>query len=225
MDQTKKLTLEDVKSNPTVNSYILAGNDHLGALGYTDHGLRHAGLVSSIAKNLLWKIEFSEREQELAAIAGYLHDIGNVVSRHYHAQVGAALSERILTGMGMDSSEIAVIMGAIGSHDPEDTCQAVSTVSAAVILADKSDVHRSRVRNPDIHNFDVHDRVNYAASRSFLEVKNDDKVISLQLTIDTQIAPVMEYFEIFLTRMIACKRAAEFLGATFELDINGIRLL
>lgn len=225
MDQIKQLTLEDVKSNPTVNSYILAGNDHLGALGYTDHGLRHAGLVSSIAKNILWKLEFSEREQELAAIGGYLHDIGNVVSRHYHAQVGAALSERILAGMGMDTSEIATIMGAIGSHDPEDTCHAVSIVSAAVILADKSDVHRSRVRNPDVHNFDVHDRVNYAASRSFLEVKNDDKVISLQLTIDTKIAPVMEYFEIFLTRMIACKRAAEFLGATFELDINGIRLL
>jgi len=216
------VTLEDVRANPVVEAYIKAGNEHLGALGFTDHGLRHSGLVANIAKNLLNKLGFSEREQELAAIAGYLHDIGNVVSRYYHAQVGAALAERILSDMGMDPAEIAVIMGAIGSHDPEDTCQAVSNVSAAVILADKSDVHRSRVRNPDIHNFDVHDRVNYAATRSFLEVKNAEKVISLQLTIDTKIAPVMEYFEIFLTRMVACKRAAEFLGATFELSINEI---
>ncbi len=221
----KLLSIEDVKRNPAVHAYIVGGNDHLGALGYTDHGLRHAGLVSSIAKNILERFHFSEREQELAAIAGYLHDIGNVVSRYYHAQVGASLSERILSSMGMGPAEVAIVMGAIGSHDPEDSCQAVSTVSAAVILADKSDVHRSRVRNPDIHNFDVHDRVNYAASRSFLEAKNDQKVVSLQLTIDTDIAPVMEYFEIFLTRMIACKRAAEFLGARFELDINNTRLL
>lgn len=225
MKSNRLVTLEDVRANPVVEAYIKAGNEHLGALGFTDHGLRHSGLVANIAKNLLNKLGFSEREQELAAIAGYLHDIGNVVSRYYHAQVGAALAERILSDMGMGPAEIAVIMGAIGSHDPEDTCQAVSNVSAAVILADKSDVHRSRVRNPDIHNFDVHDRVNYAATRSFLEVKNAEKVISLQLTIDTKIAPVMEYFEIFLTRMVACKRAAEFLGATFELSINDVKLL
>lgn len=225
MKSNRLVTLEDVRANPVVEAYIKAGDEHLGALGFTDHGLRHSGLVANIAKNLLNKLGFSEREQELAAIAGYLHDIGNVVSRYYHAQVGAALAERILSDMGMDPAEIAVIMGAIGSHDPEDTCQAVSNVSAAVILADKSDVHRSRVRNPDIHNFDVHDRVNYAATRSFLEVKNAEKVISLQLTIDTKIAPVMEYFEIFLTRMVACKRAAEFLGATFELSINDVKLL
>jgi putative nucleotidyltransferase with HDIG domain len=225
LKSNRLVTLEDVRANPVVEAYIKAGNEHLGALGFTDHGLRHSGLVANIAKNLLNKLGFSEREQELAAIAGYLHDIGNVVSRYYHAQVGAALAERILSDMGMDPAEIAVIMGAIGSHDPEDTCQAVSNVSAAVILADKSDVHRSRVRNPDIHNFDVHDRVNYAATRSFLEVKNAEKVISLQLTIDTKIAPVMEYFEIFLTRMVACKRAAEFLGATFELSINDVKLL
>ena len=225
MGEVKLLTLEDVKVNPAVHAYIVAGNEHLGALGFTDHGLRHAGLVSSIARNILERFHFPEREQELAAIAGYLHDIGNVVSRYYHAQVGASLSERILSGMGMDPAEIAIIMGAVGSHDPEESCQAVSIVSAAVILADKSDVHRSRVRNPDVHNFDVHDRVNYAASRSFLEAQSEAKVISLQLTIDTDIAPVMEYFEIFLTRMIACKRAAEFLGVTFELNINKTRLL
>ncbi|HHW18873.1 MAG TPA: HD domain-containing protein [Firmicutes bacterium] len=221
----KMVTLEDVKNNPEVQAYLAGGNAHLGALGYTDHGPRHAGLVASIAKNILERLGYPEREQELAAISGYLHDIGNVVSRYYHAQVGAALAERILRSMGMPPAEVATVMGAIGSHDPEDTCNAVSPVSAALILADKSDVHRSRVRNPDIHSFDVHDRVNYAASRSFLKVDTAGKVISLQLTIDTEIAPVMEYFEIFLTRMLACKRAAEFLGARFELDINQVRLL
>jgi hypothetical protein len=219
------VTLEDVKQNHEVAAYLEAGNAHLGALGYTDHGVRHATLVSAIARNVLERLGHSEREQELAAIAGYLHDIGNVVSRFYHAQVGAAISERILRGMGMDPVETSVILGAVGSHDPEDTCNAVSNVSAAIILADKSDVHRTRVRNPDFHSFDVHDRVNYAATRSFLEVKAEIKAISLKLTVDTDISPVMEYFEIFLTRMLAGKRAAEFLGCRFELDINNVRLL
>ncbi len=225
MERIKAVTLEEVKQNKVIQSYIVLGNDHLGVLGYTDHGLRHASLVSAIAKNVLERLHFPQRDQELAGIAGYLHDIGNVVSRFYHAQVGAVLAERILSEMGMVPEETAVLMGAIGSHDPEEESHAVSSISAAVILADKSDVHRSRVRNPDVHSFDVHDRVNYAATRSFLEVKNEDKVISLHLTIDTSIAPVMEYFEIFLTRMMACKRAAECLGATFELDINKTKLL
>lgn len=225
MEHLKTVTLEEVKQNNVIQTYIVSGNDHLGAMGYTDHGLRHASLVSAIAKNVLERLHFSQREQELAGIAGYLHDIGNVISRFYHAQAGAALAERILSDMGMPPEEVAAVMGAIGSHDPEEECNAVSPISAAVILADKSDVHRSRVRNPDIHHFDVHDRVNYAATRSFLEVKNDDKVISLHLVIDTSIAPVMEYFEIFLTRMMACKRAAEYLGAKFELDINKTKLL
>lgn len=218
------VTLDDVKQNHEIASYLEAGNAHLGALGYTDHGVRHASLVAAIAGNVLERLGYSEREQELASIAGYVHDIGNVVSRAYHAQVGAAISERILRNMGMDPVEVAVILGAVGSHDPEDTCVAVSNVSAAVILADKSDVHRSRVRNKDIHTFDVHDRVNYAATRSFLEVKAETKTITLRLTVDTDISPVMEYFEIFLTRMLAGKRAAEFLGCRFELDINNSRL-
>lgn len=225
MEQVNLVTLEDVKNSPVVQAYLAGGNEHLGALGYTDHGPRHAGLVASIAKNILERLGYSQREQELGAIAGYLHDIGNVVSRFYHAQVGACLAEQILRNMGMEPKELATIMGAIGSHDPEDSCNAISPVSAALILADKSDVHRSRVRNPDIHSFDVHDRVNYAASKSFLKVDSQTKVISLQLTIDTDISPVMEYFEIFLTRMLACKRAAEFLGTRFELDINSVRLL
>lgn len=219
------VTLEDVKLCRFVAQYLQAGNDHLGALGYTDHGTRHAGLVSSIAENVLDHLGYAQRECELAAIAGYLHDIGNVVSRYYHAQVGAAISERILSNLGMDPAEIATVIGAIGSHDPEDTCNAVSAVSAALILADKSDVHRSRVRNEDPHTFDVHDRVNYAATRSFLKVDADKRLITLELTVDTEISPVMEYFEIFLTRMLACKRAAEYLKCRFELEINNVRLL
>jgi len=217
--------LDEVKKSNEVAAYLEAGNAHLGALGYTDHGVRHASLVSAIAGNVLERLGHSEREQELASIAGYMHDIGNLVSRPYHAQVGAAIAERILRQMGMDPVEVAVVLGAIGSHDPEDICMSVSNVSAAVILADKSDVHRSRVRNADLHHFDLHDRVNYAATRSFLEVKDEAKTITLKLTIDTEISPVMEYFEIFLTRMLAGKRAAEFLGCRFELDINNVRLL
>lgn len=225
MGEVRLVTLDLLKEDPEVLAYIDGGNAHLGAMGFTDHGQRHAGLVAAIAGNVLERLGFPEREQELAAIAGFLHDIGNVVSRYFHAQTGAAIAERLLASRGMDPKEIATVIGAIGSHDPEDSATAVSAVSAALILADKSDVHRSRVRNQEIHNFDVHDRVNYAATRSFLKVDPAAKTICLQLTVDTAISPVMEYFEIFLTRMLACKRAAEFLEAQFELDINNVRLL
>ncbi|HHX29070.1 MAG TPA: HD domain-containing protein [Firmicutes bacterium] len=219
------VTLQDVKQNPHIRAYIDGGNDTTAALGYTDHGVRHASIVAAISRNVLQRLGYSEREQELAAIAGYTHDMGNVVSRYYHAQVGAVLAERILSGMGMDPGETAVIMAAIGSHDPEESCVAVSPVSAALIIGDKSDVHRSRVRNPDMLKFDVHDRVNYAATRSFVDVNEETKVITLELTVDTDISPVMEYFEIFLTRMLACKRAAEFLNTRFVLTINNVQLL
>ncbi len=226
MEKVNKLvTVQDVKQNPYVRAYIDGGNDTTAALGYTDHGVRHASIVSAISRNLLQRLGYSGREQELAAIAGYTHDLGNVVSRYFHAQAGAVIVERILSGMGMDPAEIAVIMAAVGSHDPEETCVAVSPVSAALIIADKSDVHRSRVRNPDMLKFDVHDRVNYAATRSFVDVNEETKIIRLELTVDTDISPVMEYFEIFLTRMLACKRAAEFLNTRFELTINNVRLL
>ena len=221
----KIVTIQEVKQNPFIRAYVDGGNDTTAALGYTDHGVRHASIVSAISRNLLQRLGYSGRQQELAAIAGYVHDMGNVVSRYYHAQVGAALAERILSSMGMEPDELAIIMGAIGSHDPEESATAVSPVSAALIIADKSDVHRSRVRNPDMHRFDVHDRVNYAATRSFVDVNEETKVITLELTVDTDISPVMEYFEIFLTRMLACKRAAEFLGTRFELAINKVRLL
>ena len=219
------VTLDEVKDHPMVVAYLQGGNTHLGALGYTDHGQRHAKLVSSISSNILDRLGFPQREQDLASIAGYLHDIGNVVCRPFHAQVGAILAGRILEDLGMIPAEIAEVMGAIGNHEPEDGCQAVSAVSAAVILADKSDVHRSRVRNQDVLAFDVHDRVNYAATRSFLRVDEEQRVVTLELTIDTEISPVMEYFEIFLTRMLACKRACEFLNTRFQLTINGVRLL
>ncbi len=224
-DVDRVVTLQDVKLNPYVKAYVDGGNATLGALGYTDHGVRHASIVAAIAKNILQKLGYPARDQELAAIAGYTHDMGNVVSRYFHAQVGAVLVERILSEMGMDPAEIAIVMSAIGSHDPEESCVAVSPVSAALIIADKSDVHRSRVRNPDMLKFDVHDRVNYAATRSIVDVDPDARVISLRLDVDTEISPVMEYFEIFLTRMLACKRAAEYLNTRFELTINGVRLL
>lgn len=221
----KELKLGHLKADPEVLAYIEGGNTHLGVLGYTEHGTRHANLVSSIAGNVLERLDYPERELELAAIAGYLHDIGNVIARFCHAQAGAVLAESLLRERGMPPDEIAVIIGAIGSHDPEESCSPVSSVSAAVILADKSDVHRSRVRNPDMHAFDVHDRVNYSATRSFLSVDGIARAVCLELTVDTSISPVMEYFEIFLTRMVACKRAAEFLKTRFGLNINGVKLL
>ena len=218
-----RVTLERIKGDPIVKGYIEGGNRHLEAIGYTEHGLRHVGLVSCIASNILEKLEHPERECELAAIAAYLHDIGNVVNRSGHAQSGALLAAGILERHGMLPDEIAVIIGAIGNHDESDG-HPVSNVSAALILADKSDVHRSRVRNSDPSTFDIHDRVNYAVEHSFLRVYAKEK-IALELTIDTEICPVMDYFEIFLARMLLCRKAAEFLGASFELKINEVKLL
>ncbi|HHV79840.1 MAG TPA: HD domain-containing protein [Firmicutes bacterium] len=223
--EDKIVTLEVVKGNPLVDALINRGNSHLGAIGYTEHGARHANLVASIGRNILLRLSFPEREAELAAIAGYLHDIGNVVSRHYHAQTGGVMAAHILYEMGMPADEIATVIGAIGSHDPEGTSEPVNYVSAAVILGDKSDVHRSRVRNTDKTKFDIHDRVNYAVERSFLKVDEKGKTITLELKIDTAISPVMDYFEIFLARMIMCRKAATFLGCNFELRINDTRLL
>lgn len=218
------ITLEDIKRDPVVDTCIRKGNEFLGALGYTEHSYRHINLVSSIAKNIIQRLGFPQREVELAAIAGYLHDIGNVVSRYDHGQSGAALAFNILTRMGMPPDEIATIVAAIGNHE-EEYGHPVNNVAAALILADKSDVHRSRVRNQDFSTFDIHDRVNYAVEHSFLRVSPERRAITLELTIDIEICPVMEYFEIFLSRMILCRRAADYLQCTFELEINGARLL
>jgi metal-dependent HD superfamily phosphatase/phosphodiesterase len=179
--------------------------------------------VAHSAYNILTRLGYPEREAELAAIAGYLHDIGNAVNRDHHAQTGAVMAMQLLTEMGMPDLEIVRIMGAIGNHH-EDQGDPVTAVAAAVILGDKSDVHRTRVRNPDMIKFDIHDRVNYAVEKSFLNVDEAAKQITLELTIDTHISQVMEYFEIFMTRMLASRRAAKFLGTTFGLAVNGNRL-
>lgn len=218
-----KVTLQEIKDDPYVQALIDAGNRHLAAIGYTEHGLRHVGLVSHIAANILTKMEQPERECELAAIAAFLHDIGNAVNRVSHAQTGAILAAGILERHGMSPYEITSIIGAIGNHDELDG-NPVNNISAALILADKSDVHRSRVRNSDLATFDIHDRVNYAVKRSFLRVYPKER-IALELTIDTEICPVMEYFEIFLARMLLCRKAAEFLHTKFELKINDVKLL
>ena len=218
-----KVTLQEIKDDPYVQALIDAGNRHLAAIGYTEHGLRHVGLVSHIAANILTKMEQPERECELAAIAAFLHDIGNAVNRVSHAQTGAILAAGILERHGMSPYEITSIIGAIGNHDELDG-NPVNNISAALILADKSDVHRSRVRNSDLATFDIHDRVNYAVKRSFPRVYPKER-IALELTIDTEICPVMEYFEIFLARMLLCRKAAEFLHTKFELKINDVKLL
>jgi metal-dependent HD superfamily phosphatase/phosphodiesterase len=218
------VTLEQVKRDPEVQAYLSGGDGVLAAMGYTEHGQRHAALVSNIARNILERLGFPSREAELAAIAGYLHDIGNVVSRQAHEQIGGLVAMRILDRLGMPPSEIAMIVAAIGNHG-EDVGEPVNNVAAALFIADKSDVHRSRVKNPELANFDIHDRVNYAAEHSFVRVDEKRKAVTLEIRIDTKISPVMDYFEIFLTRMILCRRAASFLGCDFELVINGVRLL
>jgi uncharacterized protein len=220
------VSLDAVKADPEVQSLIRNANRNLGAIGYTEHGFRHVGLVANIARNILKRMGFDRRHQELAAIAGYLHDVGNVVSRHDHARTGALLAHQILNRLGASHEDTAIVMGAIGSHEDEGHLgDPVHAVSAALILADKADVHRSRVRNTDPTAFDQHDRVNYAATSSRLHVDPESKSITLQLAIDTAIAPVMQYFEIFLPRMLMSRRAAEALGYDFHITINDVSVL
>jgi len=217
------VSFDSVRENPRVRVYIRKADEALAEIGYTEHGERHVSLVAHIAFNTLKRLGYPEREAELAAIAGYLHDVGNVVNREQHAQTGAVIAMQMLSDMGMPDLEIVRIMGAIGNHHENDG-DPVSPVAAAVILADKSDVHRTRVRNPDMIKFDIHDRVNYAVEKSFLNVEEDGKRITLELTVDTAISQVMEYFEIFMTRMVASRKAAKFLDVSFGLSVNGNRL-
>jgi len=219
-----KITVEDIKNNPIVNKFIKSANDYLGTIGYTEHGVRHVSLVASLAENILANLDYPKRIQELAGIAGWLHDIGNVVNRTEHGQSAALIAMRILKDMGATPDETALIISAIGNHE-EEIGDPVNPIAAALILADKSDVHKTRVRNPEFTVTDIHDRVNYAAERSYLSVLKDKQIISLHLTIDTQISKVMEYFEIFMSRMIMSRRAANFLGCKFELFINERKLL
>jgi uncharacterized protein len=218
--------LDVVKADPEVQAFIRNANRNLGAIGYTEHGFRHVGLVANIARNILKRMGFDRRQQELAAIAAYLHDIGNVVSRLDHARTGALLAHGILRRLGATPEDAAIVMGAIGSHEDEGHIgDPVHAVSAALILADKADVHRSRVRNSDPTTFDQHDRVNFAATSSRLRIDPDTKSITLELEIDTSIAPVMQYFEIFLPRMLMSRRAAEALGYAFHITINDVSVL
>ncbi len=209
-----------LEQDPEVQAYLTRGNEQMDLLGYTEHGQRHARLVGSIAANVLERLGFPQRRSELAEVGGYLHDIGNVIYRDEHDWAGALIARDILLRMGMGFEEVAVVMGAIGNHE-EERGEPVSDVSAAVILGDKSDVHRSRVQNPDTLAFDIHDRVNFAVERSFLRVDGDQKTITLELDIDTDVSQVAEYFEIFMSRMLMSRRAAVFLGCRFDLTING----
>ncbi|HZA60830.1 MAG TPA: phosphohydrolase [Actinomycetota bacterium] len=217
------LTFEDIKTDPVLSAFIAQADRVMDGLGFTEHGFRHANLSGSISRNVLDRLGHDERTMTLGAIAGYLHDIGNLISRAVHGQTGAVLVQQVLQDR-MDPQELAVIMGAIGNHEEEHGMGA-GPVVAAVVLADKSDVHRSRVRKTDTLEFDIHDRVNYAAEQSFLRVDSQAKTITLELTIDTEISHVMEYFEIFLGRMVMCRRAAEELDCRFHLEINGAKLL
>lgn len=213
-----------VKKDPEVRALIIEADRQLEMLGYTEHGPRHARLVAKNSRQILIQLGYDERAAELSAIAGYLHDIGNVVNRLAHERTSALLAREILVRLGMDYSEVCRIMAAIGNHH-EEGGNPVSEIAAALILADKADVHRSRVRNPALVKFDIHDRVNYAVRRSILNVDNVNKRIIFDLSVDTNIAPVMEYFEIFLSRMLISRRAADFLKCQFQLSINGTKLV
>jgi uncharacterized protein len=217
------VTLATIKANPRVKTFILSSNEALGIIGYTEHGERHASLVADNARAILLQLGYPRRQAELAAIAGYLHDIGNAINRVMHAQTGATIALRILSDYKMSDEEILQIVGAIGNHHEADGF-AINVVAAALILADKSDVHRSRVRNPDMIKFDIHDRVNYSVQHRSLSVDVASRRIVLDLTIDTKISGVMEYFEIFLSRMLASSKAAKFLHTDFSLVVNGIKL-
>lgn len=218
------ITLEDVIKNEEVQAFVNASQKQLEALGYTEHSNRHIGIVSKRTGEILEKLGFDERTIELGKIAGYLHDIGNCVNRVDHAHTGAILTYNILKEMGMSAEERTEIMMAIGNHD-EKTGTAVSDISAALILADKSDVHRDRVVNTNMSTFDIHDRVNYAVTDAKLELDAENRKVTLRLTIDTQICPVLDYFQIFMDRTMMSKYAAKYLHIWFELIINDIKLL
>lgn len=216
----KKVTVEEIKNHPVVVNFIESSNEYLGTIGYTEHGFRHVTFVSEVAGNILRYLQYPARLCELAEIAGYLHDIGNVVNRRDHGQSSAILAMEILDSLGMPADEIAMIVSAIGNHE-EEIGDPINPVAAALILADKSDVNKNRVRNPKMISLDIHDRVNYAVERNFLEVSNEKKLICLNLDIDTKLSSIIEYFEIFLPRLIICRRAANYLGCKFEMVING----
>lgn len=215
-----KPDFETIKNNPEIRTYITQADASLIALGYTEHSFAHVTKCAETAASLLTQLGYDERHIELARIAGYMHDIGNVVNRKDHAQSGAIMAFRILDKMGMAPEDVALVITAIGNHD-EHTAFPVNAVAAALILADKTDVRRSRVRNQATIHFDIHDRVNYAVEQAELQLNAEQKTLTLQLTIDTDICSVMDYFEIFLSRMVLCRKAAEYFGLQFKMTVNG----
>ena len=213
------VTYEQVRENPNIRTYIQRADESLAALGYTEHSFAHVTKVAENVKYILETLGFSQHEVELGMIAAYLHDIGNLVNRSEHSQSGAVMAFRILDRMDMPAEDVATIVTAIGNHD-EGTGVPVNAIAAALILADKSDVRRSRVRNQEKKSFDIHDRVNYSVEKSVLKINQEHSLIKLKLSVDTHYSSVMDYFEIFLQRMVMCRKAAEKLGLTFKLMIN-----
>ena len=218
------VTYDQIKNDKDIKTYIMMADQTLSALGFTEHSLPHVTRAADVAGRILTKLGYDKRTVELAKIAGYMHDIGNTVNRVDHAQSGAIMAFRILTNMDMPAAEISRIVSAIGNHD-EGTAFPVNELAAALILADKSDVRRSRVRNKDKNTFDIHDRLNYAVEKSKLTLSTKTKKVILQLTIDESISHISEYFEIFLNRMLLCRKAADYFGYTFEVNINHLRVM
>lgn len=214
------VTYKYIKQNPDIHTYIKNADAAVEAQGYTEHSFAHVEKAAATVEMILSALNYDERTVELGKIAAYLHDIGNVINRVDHAQSGAVMAFRLLDKLNMPAEEICAIISAIGNHD-ESTAQPLNAISAALIIADKTDVRRSRVRNADMRSFDIHDRVNYAAKKSDLFFSPDKTSLILELEIDTTISSVMEYFEIFLQRMLLCKRSAEFLGIKFRMRVNG----
>ena len=218
------VTYDALRHDAAINTYITRADESLSALGFTEHSFPHVCRVAELAGEILRVLGYDEHEIELARIAAYLHDIGNLVNRVDHSQSGAVMAFRILDHMDMDPTDVATVVTAIGNHD-EGTGVPVNATAAALILADKSDVRRNRVRNRDIATFDIHDRVNYSVEHSALRVLPQEHVALLELTVDTQFSSVMDFFEIFMKRMVLYRRAAERLGLRFQLTINGQQLI
>lgn len=218
------VTYKYIKQNPDIITYIRKADEALAAQGYTEHSFAHVEKAAASAEMILTQLEYPERDIELAKIAAILHDIGNVVNRTDHAQSGAVMAFRLLDNLSMPADEIATIVSAIGNHD-ESTAQPINAIAAALIIADKTDVRRSRVRNHDLTSFDIHDRVNYAVTKANLYFSDDKTRLILDLNIDTEISSVLEYFEIFLERMLLCKRSAEYFKVKFSMNINGSAIL
>ena len=218
------MTYQEIKKNEEVRAYLKKGNDNLGVLGYTDHSEAHCTVVAERAGLILKKLEYPEETIELAKIAGFMHDIGNAVNRSRHAEYGAILANELLKGKDLSLEDRIMIMSAIGNHD-ESTGGATDPVSAALIIADKTDVRRNRVRDKDRATFDIHDRVNYAVTEAKLKINKEKKLISLNLQIDESICTMYEYFDIFLGRMMMCRGAAEILDMKFRLTANGSKVL